>query len=216
MKLLNRHNEPIPTVISGDCIDVMSRMESRSIDFVLTDPPYLTRYRSRDGKCVINDDNDLWLVPAFAEIYRVLRRGAFCVSFYGWNHADSFIAAWRAAGFRIVGHVVFRKRYASSTRFLRYHHEQAYLLAKGHAPMPQTPPPDVIDWHYTGNRLHPTEKPVQALEPLISSFSEPEGIVLDPFCGSGSTLLAARNLGRRYIGIEIDPAHCHTARRRLA
>jgi hypothetical protein len=55
---------------------------------------------------------------------------AFCISFYGWNKADLFIDAWRSAGFRIVGHVVFRKRYPSSTRFLRYQHEQAYVLSK--------------------------------------------------------------------------------------
>jgi site-specific DNA-methyltransferase (adenine-specific) len=53
------------------------------------------------------------------------------VSFYGWNKADLFISAWRAAGFRVVGHIVFLKRYTSSARFLRYQHEQAYLLAKG-------------------------------------------------------------------------------------
>jgi hypothetical protein len=60
------------------------------------------------------------------------------VSFYGWNKADLFISAWRATGFRIVGHIVFLighivflKRYTSSARFLRYQHEQAYLLAKG-------------------------------------------------------------------------------------
>jgi len=51
-------------------------------------------------------------------------------SFYGWNAADKFIGAWRAAGFRMVGHIVFTKRYASSSRFVQSEHEQAYLLAK--------------------------------------------------------------------------------------
>src|SRR3546814_4951144 len=50
-----------------------------------------------------------------------------------------------AAGFRIVGHLVFKKRYASSARFLRYQHEQAYLLAKGTPRLPQRPIPDVLD-----------------------------------------------------------------------
>ena len=69
-----------------------------------------------DGRTVANDDNDVWVKPAFAKMYRVLARGRFCVSFYGWNKADAFIAAWRAAGFRLVGHIVFRKRYASTSR----------------------------------------------------------------------------------------------------
>jgi site-specific DNA-methyltransferase (adenine-specific) len=204
------------TVIHGDCIDVMHRMETGSVDMVLTDPPYITRYRSRDGQTVKNDDNARWLAPAFAEAYRILKSGGFCISFYGWNQADKFLAAWRAAGFRPVGHVVFRKRYASAKRFLSYHHEQAYLLAKGQIQMPLLPIPDVLDWRYERNTLHPTQKPVSVLAPLIKGFTSPGDIVLDPFCGSGSTLVAARQLGRRFIGIELDVGHHATASRCVA
>jgi site-specific DNA-methyltransferase (adenine-specific) len=144
-----------------------------------------------------------------------LKSAAFCISFYGWNKADLFIDAWRSAGFRIVGHLVFRKRYPSSTRFLRYQHEQAYLLAKGDVQPPVQPIPDVIEFPYTGNKLHPTQKPVAALKPLIEAFCPPQGTVLDPFAGSGSALVAARQLGRQYIGIEIDEQHYHTATARL-
>jgi len=205
----------INSVIHGDCVALMSRMESESIDFILTDPPYITRYRSRDGRTVMNDDNARWLRSAFTQMYRLLKNGSFCVSFYGWNHADLFISAWRAAGFRIVGHIVFRKRYASSARFLRYQHEQAYLLAKGDVTQPESPLPDVIDFPYTGNRLHPTQKPIEALRPLVRSFCKPRGTVLDPFCGSGSTLVAAKDLGRNFIGIELDSVHHLTAFRRV-
>ena len=195
------------TVIHGDCIEVMQRMDAGSIDFVLTDPPYLVNYRDRSGRSVANDGDAAWLEPAFAQIYRVLKRDALCVTFYGWNSADLFIAAWRKAGFRIVGHVVFHKRYASSSRFFRHRHEQAYLLAKGRPPSPSHPPPDVLDWSYTGNRLHPTQKSVAILRPLIEAFSGSGDTVLDPFCGSGSTLVAAHELGRHYVGIELDAAH---------
>jgi site-specific DNA-methyltransferase (adenine-specific) len=205
----------INSVIHGDCIAFMGRMESESIDFTLTDPPYITRYRSRDGRTVINDDNGRWLRPAFRQIYRLLKNRSFCVSFYGWNNADLFISAWRAAGFRIVGHIVFRKRYTSSSRFLRYQHEQAYLLAKGDVIPPESPLSDVIDFTYTGNRLHPTQKPTEALRPLVRAFCKPGGIVLDPFCGSGSTLVATKDLDRNFIGIEFDGVHHLTAFRRL-
>ncbi len=57
---------------------------------------------------------------------------------------------------------------------------------------------------------------VGVLQPLISAFTKPGGVVLDPFCGSGSTLVAARDLDRNYIGIELDPEHHGTASRRLA
>jgi DNA modification methylase len=203
------------SVILGDCVAVMRGMESSTVDFILTDPPYIMRYRSRDGRTVANDDNARWLRPAFAQMYRLLKNGSFCVSFYGWSKADLFISAWRAAGFRIVGHIVFPKGYSSSTCFLRYHHEQAYLLAKGNVTPPAHPLSDVIEFTYTGNRLHPTEKPTRALRPIISAFCKPGGIVLDPFCGSGSTLVAAKDLGRNFIGIELAPDHCITASERV-
>jgi adenine-specific DNA-methyltransferase len=89
---------PIGHILQGDCIGRMQAMQSQSVDFILTDPPYVARYRSRDGRKVAND----------------------------------------AAGFRPVGHIMFRKRYASSVRFLRYQHEAAYLLAKGNVNPPVT------------------------------------------------------------------------------
>jgi len=93
---------------------------------------------------VPNDDNDRWLVPAFAELYRVLANRSFCISFYGWPHADTFMSAYRSAGFRIVGHLLFPKRSASRTGFVRYQHEAAHLLAKGAPPRPAEPISDVI------------------------------------------------------------------------
>ena len=108
------------TVLQGDCVPIMRGMQSGSVDFVITDPPYITRYCDRSGRKVANDDNARWLKPAFAQMHRLLKSAGFCISFYGWNKADLFIDAWRAAGFRIGGHLVFRKKYPSSTRFLRY------------------------------------------------------------------------------------------------
>jgi site-specific DNA-methyltransferase (adenine-specific) len=193
----------------------MRQFRSSSVDFVLTDPPYLAHYCSRDGRKVDNDNDAAWLKPAFAEIFRVLRRDSFCISFYGWHQADKFIAAWRGAGFRLAGHLTFPKRYPSTERFLRYHHENAYLLAKGNPPQPSQRIPDVLEWQYSGNKLHPTQKPLCVLTPLIQSFSRPSDIVLDPFCGSGSTLVAARELGRRYIGIELSKTYFELAEQRL-
>jgi adenine-specific DNA-methyltransferase len=218
--------KPIPTtqsfhenlkdmVLLGDCVQIMRSIAPGCADFVLTDPPYLVRYCDRSGRRIANDADASWLVPAFAEIFRVLRRDSFCVTFYSWSHADKFIAAWRAAGFHLGGHLTFTKPYASNERFLRYHHENAYLLTKGNPALPAVRIPDVLAWNYSGNRLHPTQKPLGILTPLIESFSRLQDVVLDPFCGSGSTLLAAKLAGRRFLGIELDEHYCNVARDRL-
>jgi site-specific DNA-methyltransferase (adenine-specific) len=206
---------PANTVIKADCLEILPALSQASVDFILTDPPYLVRYRSRDGRVVPNDDNDRWLKPAFAELYRVLKDDSFCVSFYGWPSADKFLEAYRAAGFTVAGHLVFPKDYASQKGFVQYRHECAHLLSKGSPWRSAEPIPDVLPWRYTGNRLHPTQKPLEALELLIESFCPPDGLVLDPFAGSGSTLAAAKSLGRKWLGIELDAKYHAIARRRL-
>jgi DNA modification methylase len=206
---------PRNTILHGDCLHWLPRLRSESVHFILTDPPYLVRYKSRDGRTIRNDDNDAWLKPAFTEMYRVLAPDSFAVSFYGWPAADRFLAAYREAGFRVVGHFVFPKRYTSSSRFLRYQHECAHLLAKGNPPPPKDTIGDVLDWTYSGNKLHPTQKPLSALLPLVQTFSKPGGLVLDPFTGSGSSLMAAKELGRSYLGIELDAKYHGIASKRL-
>lgn len=62
---------------------------------------------------------------------------------------------------------------------------------------------------------HPTQKPTEVLRPLVDAFCPQGGLVLDPFCGSGSTLVAAQELGRDYLGIELDAGHHATATARL-
>jgi adenine-specific DNA-methyltransferase len=207
--------EFVNRIITGDCIQVMQEMPAASVDFIATDPPYLVGYQSRDGRRIANDETSDWLLPACAEMYRVLKYDRFMVCFYGWNKVDRFFAAWKGAGFRPVGHLVWTKPYHSNERFVRYSHESAYLLAKGEPHKPAIALRDVLDWQYTGDELHPTQKPVMALLPVIMAFSQLGDIVLDPFIGSGTTAIAARTLGRRYIGIEIDPVYAATAEARV-
>jgi DNA modification methylase len=209
----------IPTiddVIHGDCLAVLPTVPNESVDLVVTDPPYFVRYRDRSGRSIRNDDNPDSVLGAFNDLYRILKPNTFCVSFYGWNRIDAFYHAWTDAGFRPVGHLVWHKGYASSVRFLEARHEQAYLLAKGQPALPAEPMPDVQPWEYTGNISHPTEKAVSILKPLVETFSTPGGVVLDPFAGSGSSLVAAALAGRHYLGIELEDRYCNLARKRLA
>jgi adenine-specific DNA-methyltransferase len=207
--------EFVNRIIPGDCVEVMRQMPAGSVDLIATDPPYLVGYTSRDGRSIANDKTDEWLMPAVQQMYRVLKYNSFLVCFYGWNKVDTFFAAWKQAGFHVVGHLVFVKPYHSNGGYVRYSHEEAYLLTKG---VPDTPPVlirDVLDWKYTGNIRHATQKPVMAMLPLIMAFSRVRDIVLDPFIGSGTTAVAAKQLGRAYIGIEIDPAIARQAEERV-
>ena len=71
-------------------LQLMRTLPPSSVDLVVTDPPYITRYSDRSGRSVANDDNARWLRPAFAQMHRLLKSAAFCISFYGWNKADLF------------------------------------------------------------------------------------------------------------------------------
>jgi len=202
-------------IIQGDCVEVMKQFPTGGIDMVLTDPPYLVNYVDRTGRSIANDKNDDWLEPAFKEVHRVLKKDAICVSFYGWTKVDLFFKAWKGAGFRVAGHIVFTKAYASTARFVKYHHESAFVLVKGQPELPANPLPDVMPFEYSGNQFHPTQKPLSALQPLIESFTKPGDIVLDPFAGSGSTCIAAMLAKRRYLGIELDSKYHAAALKRM-
>ena len=74
----------------------------------------------------------------------------------------------------------------------------------------------MIEFRYSGNEFHPTQKPVGALIPLIEAYSAEGEVVLDPFAGSGSTGIAARECSRQFILIEQDQGYQRAAQQRLA
>jgi site-specific DNA-methyltransferase (adenine-specific) len=206
------------SIFHGDCRAVLPSLESGSVDLVVTDPPYLVNFTGRfDGKhkAIAGDDDSGWVLPVFAELWRVMKDDSFAVTFYGWPHADVFVGAFKEVGFRLVSHLVFVKNVWGLGRFSRGQHEVAYLLAKGRPAVPKRGISDVIDWEREQNAFHPNQKPVAALVPLLLTYAEKGQTVLDPFMGSGSTLLAARQCGNPAIGIEIEPRYCDFAARRM-
>jgi len=118
----------------------------------------------------------------------------FAISFYGWPKVDLFFAAWERAGFRIAGHIISRKRYASKSSFLQCRHEAAYLLVKGNPAFPASPLPGVMDWTYSGNTHHPTQKSIHILKPLIETFTRRGELILDPIAGSGSSMSGSNQM----------------------
>lgn len=202
-------------IITGDSAGILKSIPEGSVDLVITDPPYLVNYRDRTGRSLENDNNAAGVLPVFEPMARAMKDNSYAICFAGWTALPQFTLAWEQAGLRIVGQFVWKKRYASRKGYAEYRHETAYLLAKGNPAKPKHPLPSVLDWTYSGNRAHPTEKAVDVIAPLVTCFSERGDLVCDPFSGSGSTCVAAALYDRDYLGIDIDPAHCETARNRL-
>ena len=205
----------INEVICGEAREALETLPDASVDLVVTDPPYLCNYRDRTGRNIANDDNPDAVLSVFDALYRVMKPNSYCISFYGWTAIAAFAAAWESAGFRTVGHIVWTKPYASRKGFAQYKHESAFVLAKGKPRKPAALISDVQEWRYTGNRSHPTEKAVSVLSPLVTCYSKPGDLVLDPFAGVGSTLVAAALNGRNYLGVELEAKYCALANKRL-
>jgi adenine-specific DNA-methyltransferase len=207
--LMHDISEFVGQIINGDCLSVLPKLPDGSIDFVLTDPPYLVDYYDRSGRSIAGDSIGDWLTPAFKQLYRVLKPGSLCISFYGWNRVDQFFAAWRAAGFTPVGHLVWPKSYSSGRGLLAYSHEQAYLLAKGNPRRPALPLPDVQQWYYTGNRLHPTQKGVRSLTPVIDAFTHQFYRAISSAL-TWSLIRSGRSLTSRCVPWETPRIHCQS------
>ena len=209
---------PVNTILCGDCLEVMKDWPDNCVDLVLTDPPYGIDYESRieSKKGKIHGDDDLvWLNGSFEEIYRVLNKQGLMCSFYGFPMVHKFLKCWYDCGYRYKAHFVWVKNRMGLGQIARHKHEAAYLMAKEAPRMPPVAPPDVFAWQNTNNELHPTQKPVDALLAIIAIYSQIGDLILDPFCGSGTTCVAAKMLGRKYIGIDISEKYCEIARQRL-
>jgi DNA modification methylase len=203
----------------GDCREILPQLQPETFDLVLTDPPYLVDYRGRWGSGwnpIEGDSDPSWVVPVYSELFRTLKSDSLCLTFYGWPQAETFLSAWRLVGFRPISVFVLVKRRIGLGYFTRAQHEQAYLLAKGRPSKPDIAPSDVLDWTTSGASLHPNQKPLGAVTQLLDAFSDDSSGILDPFAGSGTTLVAAKACGRHAMGIEIEERFCEIAAIRLS
>jgi len=207
------------TLYYGDCREILPELQSETFDLVVTDPPYLVSYSGRWGSdwAVIEGDTDpAWVLPVYQQLWRTLKPDSLCISFYGWPSADVFFEAWNRSGFRPVSVLALIKGRWGLGYFTRAQHEQAYLLAKGQPKKPEAAISDVLIWEDIAQQFHPNQKPLGAISRLVSTFSLNGATILDPFAGSGTSLVAARSLGRRAVGIEIEERYCELAALRLS
>lgn len=196
-------------IICGDCLEVMRDWPDGCVDLVLTDPPYPKEYLGVWDKL-------------FSGSQKVLNRGGFLVTLCGHYQLDFIMRTaedsllnwfWIGTapnnnqpimhGFKVkCCHkpiLMFRKNMGMPNRIF-YDNFGLRLKTKEWA--------ESQELHKWGQALGLFYEPIDAL-------TKEDDLILDPFCGSGTTCVVAKKLGRRYIGIDISPEYCEIARERL-
>jgi len=191
-------------LLQGDCLEIMPGLEP--FDALVTDPPYgmsfQSNYRNEKHKKIANDNS--------CEILGWACDLQFHHSAYVWMRWDNLIELRKPKSL-----ITWVKDNHSMGDLSHEHGRQTEVCAFYNGPdhyFPKERPVDVIRCPRTGNIHHPTEKPVALMEAVVEWTS---GGVVDPFMGSGTTLVACAKLGRRGIGIELDPDYFDIACKRV-
>lgn len=212
-------------ILHGDCRDILPQLEQ--VDHVITDPPYAaeTHEGARtdgpqgEGTAILIDFasfTETDIRNAFTLAAPLVRRWA--VSFMDWRHVAA-MEKCPPAGLRFVRFGIWYKpngapqftgdRPSTGWEALAFmHRDECRLSWNGGGRHGVFIEPKV-------NTEHPTGKPVTLVSQLIELFTDPGETILDPFMGSGTTLVAAKKLGRKAIGIEISQDYCRIAKERL-
>lgn len=213
---------PIDQIVCGDCLDVMKGIPGKSIDLLVTDPPYFLPANSYVGtretpyKRTLADTSLLvgFFKTFFESIDRILLDTGSC---YIFCNAQSYPIFYQAI-FPFCRHVrllIWDKMISYNGYTWRHQHELILWGTREKAKSIPTGDGDILRCRgvLQKDRNHPAEKPIALIEQLIRKH-EPT-LVLDPFVGSGTTCLAAIQLNRHYIGIDISEEYCKIARRRI-
>jgi len=216
-------------IIQGDALEVLRGMASESVDAIVTDPPYaITGDSAIAASRTIRQTAETqfyraWLVEHCDEWIRVTKPDGLwwiALDWRGLLTLDDVIARRGIRRAPVVG--VWNKKRIGMGGILRRSYETfAVVQMNDFRPKP-TGEPDVWDVPWgggsTGVTDHPAEKPVELMERAVRTAMQGKsgGVVLDPFCGSASTGVAALRLGYTFIGVERDEAFAEAARLRLS
>jgi site-specific DNA-methyltransferase (adenine-specific) len=202
------------TLYKGNCLEVMKDLPDKSIDLVLTDPPFGIDYKSNHGskKYKARVQNHTWdkefsFRPYFSECYRVLKDDSYLLVFGRKEN----IALMEELGYNQL--LVWDKQHNGMGNLLSWGigYEFIFCFEKGTPSLRGGARVNgVISYKHIGffeKTEHPTQKPVGLMEYIIHQTTLEGATVLDPFVGSGTTLRAGLNTGRNTIGIEINPQY---------
>lgn len=223
------------TLYLGDSLDVLPELETNSVDAVITDPPYSSGGRRENARSVrrsmnrtMSDDDWIagdamstggfvWLMRAIATRSRpALKPGAHFLAFIDWRMHGNLAGALESADLRQHPTLVWDKTHFGMGAVFRNQHEWIVHFSNGSPADPvRRDMGNVLRCPPVRDGDHPTEKPVGLMGSLLSVVVPVGGVVLDPFMGAGSTLVAAKMLGRRAIGIEVDERFAEKAAVRM-
>ena len=223
-------------LILGDCLEVMKTLPDKSVDAVITDPPYSSgarqtnQLRSRGAMLRGEKWQEEWFgtdnlssvgfmffmrgvaLAAFGKC----RPGAHLYMFIDWRNYPMLYQILESSGWRINNLIVWNKEIFGMGDNYRNQHELIIYASKGSpSRCLRHDVPNVIDSKRVKQTNHPTEKPKELIELLLSVGVKEGEIVLDPFMGSGTTGVACVQTGRDFIGIEIDSGYFAIAERRI-
>ena len=197
------------TIYHGDCREILPTLGA--LDLIVTDPPYGVGYTYGDGTDDSPEKHWSWFRPILAE----MRLAARQVVFTHRQEAVRHLTDWDHL---CVWHKPFNLTYCIKGWHAKWEPIFVYGGLVTCVQKEGVKPSQIDSWVFSQSTVanahgHPAEKPVALFEKIISTFS---GEVCDPFCGSGTTLVAAKSLGRKAIGIEIEERYCEIAAERLS
>ena len=208
------YEEPDIVLLHGDCLEILPLFELGSIDLVLTDPPYgigdMVGGYGRAGHTIENDNN-LTVCHDVVNIYYGLLEHSWLFVFYSCRVTPEFFNGLN--GLDYYGEIIWDKKIMGMGRGIRYQHENVAIFSKGK--------PDPLN---TGSSLmvnfrdatdHPHQKPHELIKRLIKVAPDDVSLILDPFGGSCTTAIAAKQLGRKCIIIELEAKYLDIGIERL-
>lgn len=220
------YHDAYTTIYHADCRDLLPQLGP--VDLIVTDVAYetisggnTTDKRRCSGILKINDGkifayNDIKTTEYAGLFFAVLASPAHCYVMINNLNLEVTLRDFREVGFGFHNVLPWIKNTATPNRWYMKDVELILMFRKG-AAFPINDCSERASCRYPNPRqkLHEVEKPVELMSKLIRNSSQSDQVVLDPFCGSGSALEAARRLGRRSIGIDIDEKYCEVTARRM-
>ena len=208
-------------IINADCMDILKQLPDKSIDLVLTDPPYGMSYqssrRTEKYEKIENDDNLEWLPIWVKEIKRITKEDAMLYIFCSWHNIEKFKTELEKE-FKIKNILIWNKNnFGSGDLFGDYapKYENIIFINPRNKNLNGKRISNVLDFAKVSNDLHPTQKPISLFSCFIEKSTNENDIVLDCFSGSGTTAIACSELKRNFICIEKDKQYYEMSVRRL-